>query len=306
VIERDPQEALEHFQQSLDLNQEGVIAAPEDLSLKDSLGNGYSWLGASQLRLGHLEESESAYRDAFEVQSVLHATSDDRRYSEHFGENAYHLGNVHLNQGDIAEAEFFFRKALDVFNELVAYDPENAIWRGDRGISTYHLAELFMSSDRNDAARELLENAIADFEASVSAGSEDLRIVEYLALSERLSALLLANDSIHQAMALSTRAQSRIFNVIDTAIINTRTARNAGIVLETQGRIQFLSGDEPGAIATWNRAFDLLQTHSGLELTQIALERLLVINLQGESAAAQRTFQLANAGFDDPRFRLRP
>jgi tetratricopeptide (TPR) repeat protein len=306
AIERDPQQALEYFQQSLGLNQELVITAPEDLYLMDALGNGYSWVGATQLRLGRLEESEAAYQAAFETQSVLHANSGNRQYSEHFGENVNHLGNVKLNQGDLAEAESLFQKALEVFTDLVAYDPDNAIWRGDRGTSAYHQAELFMSSDRNDAARDLLEQAIADFEESVSADPSDLRIVENLALAERLLALLLTDHSIDRALALSTRAQSRMLDVIDTAVVKTRTARNAGIVAETHGRIQLLSGNEAAAVATWNRAFELLQTRSGLELTELALERLLVIHLHGESAAAQQTTQLADAGFDDPRFRLQP
>jgi hypothetical protein len=77
-------------------------------------------------------------------------------------------------------------------------------------------------------------------------------------------------------------------------------------VAETHGRIQQLSGDEAAAIATWNRALELLQAHRGMELTLLAVERELVVHLQGESAAAQSTVQLEEAGFKDPRFRVHP
>ena len=80
AIERDPQNALGYFQQSLGLNQTLVNAAPDDLYFKDELGNGYSWLGATELVLGHLEESAAAYLSAFEVQSHVRSVWQSPEY----------------------------------------------------------------------------------------------------------------------------------------------------------------------------------------------------------------------------------
>lgn len=303
---RDPQRALEYSQQSVDLNQILLAAAPENLYLRHVLGGGYSWVGKSQLLLGHLEESETAYLTAFEGLAELHATGEDRVYSENYGQNAYHLGDVHLNQGHLTEAELYFGIAFQVFTELVALDPDNAIWRDDLVISARHQAEVLMLADRRTDARDLLEQAIADFKESVSTDSGELGFVASLALAERLLALLLLDDSPEQALELITQAQLRIIDVVDNATVRARVTITAGIVAETYGRILWQSGNEAAAIATWNRALELLQPQSGSELSQLAVARQLVFHLQGESAAALRATRLEEAGFDDPRFRLQP
>ncbi|MGB7453387.1 MAG: hypothetical protein WBM36_14770, partial [Lysobacterales bacterium] len=233
----------------------------------------------------------------------LHDTGENRLFSEHYGQNAYHLGNVHLNQGDIATAEVLFQTALDVFNELTVFDPDNAIWRSDRAISAYHLAWSFMLTDRRNVARDLLEQAIADLDALVAKTPGDLRIVENLALAERLMALLTLDKSIDQSLLLGARAQTRVMQVFNAETVKTRTALNAAIVAETYGRILRKSGDELTAISIWKAALERLSMKDRADLTQAAVKRLLTVHLQGNSAAVEQSKQLEDAGFLDPRYR---
>jgi len=299
----DPQIALRHFQQSTSLDEKLVAADPENLYLKHQLGNGYSWVGAAQLELGHLEESESAYQAALDSLSDLHDTGENRLFTEHYGQNAYHLGNVHMHQGELKEAEFHFRRAIEIFNELEAFDPDNAIWRSDRGISAYHLAELFMLTAREVAAQDQLARALADFEQIVAADPGDFRVVERLALAERLLALTMLDKSVEQALELSDRAQSRMLGILAEETVKTRTILNASIVAETHGRILWRSGNEESAVSTWERALALLTSHDQFRLTQVAVERQIIQHLRGEDTASRQTTQLADAGFKDPRFR---
>lgn len=299
----DPQIALRHFQQSTSLDEKLVAADPENLYLKQQLGNGYSWVGAAQLELGHLEESESAYQAALESLSDLHDTGENRLFTEHYGQNAYHLGNVHMHQGELKEDEFHFRRAIEIFNELEAFDPDNAIWRSDRGISAYHLAELFMLTAREVAAQDQLARALADFEQIVAADPGDFRVVERLALAERLLALTMLDKSVEQALELSDRAQSRMLGILAEETVKTRTILNASIVAETHGRILWRSGNEESAVSTWEHALALLTSHDQFRLTQVAVERQIIQHLRGEETASRQTAQLADAGFKDPRFR---
>jgi tetratricopeptide (TPR) repeat protein len=303
VARRELQRALEYFQRSNDLNEKLVAAAPADLGLKDDLALGYSWVGATQLELGHIEESKKAYLLAFNILLELRGISEHRLYSEHFGELAYLLGNVFLNQGNLTEAVSFFDVALDVFTELVAHDPDNAIWRGDRGVSAYHQAEVLLLNDEHDSAREILEQAIDDFMLSVAADPGDVRAVENLALAERLLALLVIEDSIEEALDLSSRAHSRIGEAIDTGTVKPRTVLSSAIVSETHGRILHQAGEDEAADSTWRQALELLTAKGDSGLVQLAVQKQLVIHLQGEDAAAERAAQLAKAGFNDPRFR---
>lgn len=297
-----PHAALDYFQKSVDLDQGLVAADPENLYLKHQMGNGHSWIGATLLQLGRLEDSEGAYRAAVNILSELHDTGESRLFSEHYGQNAYHLGNVHMHQGELASAETLFVRAFEIFNELKAFDPENSIWHNCRGISAYHLAEVMFLTGRQDVANDLLEQAIADFTELVTTDPGDLRIVENLALAERLMALFTLDKSIDQALVLSTRAYSRVVEMLTKDAIKTRTVLTTGIVAEAHGDVLRKSGDELNAVSTFEYALKLLSSQGQSGLKQVAVEKQILNNLHGDSAASQHTAQLADAGFVDPRF----
>lgn len=298
----DPQAALEYFEKSVTLDEGLVAADPENLYLKHQLGNGYSWVGATLLELGRLEGSKSAYKDAVDSLGALHDTGKSRLFSEHYGQNAYHLGNVQLHLGEVAAAEVLFSRALEVFNELEAFDPENSIWHNCRGISAYHMAEVLSLTGRQEAASGLLERAISDFTELVATDPGDLRIVERLALAERLMALFVLEESIDQALVLSTRAQSRVANMLAMDAVKTRTVLTAGIVAEAHGRVLRKSGDETEAVSAFENALQLLATNGQSGLAQVAVEKQIMHHLHGTDAASQHAVRLADAGFIDPRF----
>lgn len=299
---RNPQAALEYFQKSVALDEGQVAVDPENLYLKHQAGNGYSWVGATLLELGRLQDSKAAYTAAVERLSELHDTGKSRLYSEHYGQNAYHLGNVHLHQGELAAAETLFSRALEVFNELEAFDPENSIWHNCRGISAYHLAELYLLTGRKDAAAELLGLAISDFTALVAIDPGDFRIVEKLALAERLMALFILDDSIDRALELSSRAQSRVEDILSQDAVKARTVLTAGIVAEAHGRVLLEAGDEAAARSTFNQALELLTSQNQSGLAEVAVERQIISHLNGGDAALPLAAKLEEAGFVDPRF----
>lgn len=299
---RKPQIALDYFQKSVALDEGLVAADPENLYLKHQVGNGYSWVGATLLELGRLEDAKLAYQATVSRLSELHDTGKSRLFSEHYGQNSYHLGNVHMHQGELAVAESLFSRALEVFNELEAFDPDNSIWQNCRGISAYHLAEVLLLTGRPESARELLEQAISDFNELVITDAKDLRIIENLALAERLMALHTIEDSINQALTLSSRAQLRVDNMLAEDAIKARTILTAGIVAEAHGRVLRASGDEAIAVSTFKNALELLTSQGQSGLAKVAVERQINSHLQNDAAASQLAAQLAQAGFVDPRF----
>lgn len=299
---RNPQTALDYFQKSVALDEGLVSTDPDNLYLKHQVGNGYSWVGATLLELGRLEDAKLAYQAAVNRLSELHDTGKNRLFSEHYGQNSYHLGNVHMHQGELAVAESLFSRALEVFNELEAFDPDNSIWQNCRGISAYHLAQVLLLTGRPEPARELLEQAISDFNELVTTDAKDLRIIENLALAERLMALHTIDDSINQALTLSSRAQLRVDNMLAEGAIKARTILTAGIVAEAHGRVLRASGDESTAVSTFKNALELLTSQGQSGLAKVAVERQISSHLQNYADASQRATELAQAGFVDPRF----
>ena len=295
--------ALKYFEQSIKINESLVAAAPEDPGLKYELANGYSWLGAALLSLNRLKEGEAAYRTAVEGLKTLHLIGGDMVYSEEYGENLRLLANVHTQQGENSEAESLLKIAREVFDALVKHDPENAIWRGDRGICAYNQAELLQLSGQIGDARKQLDQAATDLARLVGTDPGDTRVVEYLALTERLLALqALDRGEIRQALVLNGRALQRMLKVIDRVTIKSNAALTFGAVAETHGRIQSLAGDEAEAVATWINALDFLLKQSERGLAQLAVEMQIAIHLRQDDVAAERLQRLAETDFADRRF----
>jgi tetratricopeptide (TPR) repeat protein len=299
----DSPAALEYFLDSVAISETLVNSAPEDLDFRYELANGHSWLGATQLQLGQLKNSEEAYRAAVEELAKLHEMGSDPIFSEEYGENLRLLAMVRLHQGETSEAEQLLRKALAVFVVLVEHDPENGIWQGDLGICSYHLAELLDIAGERDSAREQLDQAISVFRLLVATDEEDLRIVEYLALAERLIALRAhADGEIKEALKFSLQAQHRMADAVHTETVKARTVLNFGIIAESHGRIQDLSGDANDARVTWTTALDLFDTQTESSLPQLAVERQLASHLDLDEIASDRKRRLTELSFNDPRF----
>jgi tetratricopeptide (TPR) repeat protein len=299
----DSPAAFEYFQESVAINEALVESAPDDLDFRYELANGYSWLGATRLQLGQLNDSEAAYRAAIDELAALHETGGDPIFSEEFGENLRLLAMVRLHQGQVSDAAEILRRAQNVFAVLVEHDPQNGIWRGDLGICSYHLAEILGIAGESDAARELLDQAISAFGTLVATDEEDWRIVEYLALAERLSASWALDDGkIDDAMTLSTQARQRMTEAIATETVKARTLLNFGIVAETHGRIQRASGNASDATSTWTSALAQLGTQAESSMPQMAVERQLASHLQRDEIVSSRDRRLRELGFDDPRF----
>lgn len=300
---RDPQAALGYFRKSLELDETQVAADPENLYLKHQVGNGYSWVGVTLLELGRLEDSRKAYRTAVDKLSELHDTGKSRLYSEHYGQNTYHLGNLQLHLGDLDAAEALFREALEVFDELHAFDPQNSIWHNCRGISAYHLAEVYLLTGRPQNAHKLLEQSVSDFSQLVAIDPGDLRIVEMLALAERLTALYILEESPDRALQLSARAQLRVAEMLAGDDVKARTVLTAGIVAEAYGRVLRRMGDEPAAVLAFEQALELLRSQERPGLAQVAVQKQMLEHLQDDDAASRLTAQLTESGFVDPRYR---
>ena len=147
-----------------------------------------------------------------------------------------------------------------------------------------------------------LTQALTDFEQLVIKDSSNTRMVEYLALTERLIAYLLLGESTEQARTISSRAHNRMLELTELATVRPRTALNAAIVAETHGRILSASGDTASAQDIWRHALELLELSNDSDLVKLGVQRQLICHLQGDKATLQLDARLVNAGFQDPRF----
>jgi len=297
-----PESALNSFERALNINMELVESAPGDTSLRDELGNSYSWIGLANLQLNQLESSEAAYSSAVASLLELHESGQNRIHSEHFGQNNYLLGNVHLHQGNIEAAKSNFEVALGVFNELIEFDRENVIWLSARGISLFHMAQLQLVLNEPDEVRALLSGAISDFEQSLEFSARDIRVIEYLGLAEQARALLDLGNSPDAALVLSAKGHERLSSSLDLLQLKQRELSSVAEAFMMRGRILEEAGEDVAANATWREALEILDSAEVRDIRHYAIRRQLHRNLQQLDAAAEMDELLAEAGFADPRY----
>lgn len=289
--------ALDYFQKSTSLNEALVTDSPDDVGMRLDLGNGYSWIGAAQLQIGRLQESRDAYQKAVDILTRLDAENDSPLFSENRAQNAYHLGNVLLQQGNTEQAGSMFRLAGALLESLVRHDPDNALWRVDRAINAYHQGELLRVSGKVNAAGEQFERAYDDFMSLLETDPGNTRSAEHLALTER--ALGLINNSPDDISHAHERMRSLISA---TGALQPRTALFAAMVGETYGRVLNERGERSAALATWEEALVLLRRAGNPVLNNLALEHKLLIDLGEVDKARPLRVQLQDAGYGDPRF----
>ena len=244
-----------------------------------------------------MQEGRDAYQKAVDILTTLDAENDSPLFSENRAQNAYHLGNVLLQQGNSEQAGSMFRLAGALLESLVRHDPENALWQVDRAINAYHQGELLRVSGEVDAAGEQFERAYDDFMALLETDPGNTRSAEHLALTER--ALGLINNSPDSISQAHERMQSLISA---TDALQPRTALFAAIVGETYGRVLNERGERSAALATWEEALVLLRKAGNPVLNNLALEHKLLIDLGEVDKAKPLRRQLQDAGYKDPRF----
>ena len=234
----------------------------------------------------------------------MHTEGGNPRHSEEYGENKILLANILLHQGRVAEAETLLDEAYILFNDLVTHDPENAIWLGDRAISALHLAEIGVFGAAGENYGERLDEALSDLTTLVDAEPSDTRLITYLALAERLAALVqLGAGASEAAVDMSRRAYERMRIAMAEQDIKTKTAQGFGIVAEAHGRVLRSDGQADLAASVWIAALDALTSQPTRELPQLAIEMRLAEHLGRERVTEDRNQQLLAAGFADPRFR---
>lgn len=298
----NPEIALEYFRQCLQLNLQLLEMIPGDLPLTNDLGNTYSWLGKANLQLGNLAESERAYNAALNSLLSLHETGENRIYSEHFGQNKYHLGNVSLHLGNVESAEALFSDARVVFDELMKVDPDNGIWRSDRGISAYHQAETSLLLGNQEQANGFLLVALSDFEQLSSKAPSDFRNSENLSLAQQLMAQIQLGQDNNMAMKLSRESFNRINALVKEEDPKPRTVLNFASVAIKHGQLMQAVGNMQLATKVWRTAFELLEASDDQSLLRFAIEQKLrsLLPIVGSDFSGAST--LVEAGFQDPRY----
>jgi tetratricopeptide (TPR) repeat protein len=305
---RRPDEALGHFESGAAIEQRLLIASPDDMDLRFSLAESYSWAGSSLLDLGRLEDGEQAFRRALDLLEALHLKGDSPRHSEEYADVCALLAGVLASRGHTAEAVAQIEESNAVYAALVRHDPSNVEWQRSRLRGARLLGELDLAQRDRDVDPATLQGISDEFRRHADADPSNAWLQQDLALAERLYALsLLQAGRVEAALAVGRLAHERISAVAGRSGRATMR-RNAALIADTYGLLLAATGNPARAAEVWSGALRALAAEpaDSPSLIEQALTARLTARLGRKDAAQQIADHLRQSGYADPRLPLPP
>ncbi|MBI3466708.1 MAG: tetratricopeptide repeat protein, partial [Planctomycetes bacterium] len=234
LVGRD-REAEELAQQALALIRELVRDFPDEPLFRDALAHQLGRMGGFLTMGGRLEEAARFHRDGLALARALVAEFPNRREEPYFPRNVEFnltaLGEIHLQLGELAEAEQAYREVLVIAERLADDNPDEPGHRHGLAARLFVLAELLRETGRLDEAEQLCRRALALLE-KLQQDFPDIVAYQYtLALAE--SAL----GHVHEAAGRRAEAERAFQRSIS---INEKLATGFPEFLSPMGQLAWL------------------------------------------------------------------
>ncbi len=293
--------ALENFRAALEPSKTLLAKNPDDYILVSAVAEAHSWLGSTLIRLHRLAEGREEVAKAIAVMRPLHETGQDSRASADYGRHLTIQADADINMGKVDDARRALEESLRVFNRLREGDPSNTIWlfsalSGE--LSTLSLVPPDEWTAEQHAHRERIESSLRD------ALELDPLDKDYIRLQFRLrqmrNTVLLHEGNPEVALGALRQTEQDWQSASAGKTIPEYSVIQASIG-ELLGNALAATGDVAAARATWQAEADRLDAAPIINLTALAIRRLLAINLGDSERANEIGAQLEAAGYRDPR-----
>lgn len=243
--ERRLEEALASFEQAA-ATFTNIRPRTRDvvLNLNQALGHKASALYA----LGDNASTLTTRRQQLDILGRAPLSNRDREVQEASAVVLAQSGIAHLADGDLEAANRSLRIAVEKWDDLVALDPANSLWQGERNSARMWQAVLLSAADP-DAARKGLTAVIKDQRDLIETSSDwvhKVNLLRMIAFDRALGGRASRSRETVIAEAWSRR---------ETLKTDERAALAAVLISEGD---RLASSDAGRANSIWREAFDLL------------------------------------------------
>ncbi len=247
--------ALESYKKALAIREKLHSDSKENAQIKLDLIQSYSAVGELSQVTGNLPEAFENYQKAFAFYDTLGETNESKRA---LAVLFRHYAKALVLNGKLAEAMENFIKSINVSNELIAANPNDASFKRDLGLANIYYGDaLVASGDLNGAlaaertAYNLLESLISQNNAQSrrEANNAQSRIARVLGrLGDKKGALETALKSLSIDEELLKADPS-----------NSLARRDASIGFYKVAQSYSAVGDVQSAIANFRKAIALCE-----------------------------------------------
>lgn len=297
-----PEIALAYFIEAADVNQPLLVKDPNKISFANNAAEIQSWLGTTHLELKQLDKSKQAYQKGLDAVLPFYKANNGQTAKEQYARLLFQKAEVVIQTDDVAEGNDLLKQSLGIYQQLLETDPSNAAWRFVSLSAGYFEQSILNPRLKIPIDRKQLESLLSQLEdLSVSdPTSSDNNLL--LARTQRLRIIdLIVQNNFSEALSLADKSweQWQMFTAgkSTTPKINLLTV----MLEETVGTAYAAAGQSAKATQHWQHSASILDSKNQKNLAELAVRRLLAINLGQTEKATEIEQQLLQAGYRDPR-----
>lgn len=299
-----PEIALGHFTNAVNINNILLNNDPGNVDLANNAAENLSWLGTTYLELKHLDKSSQAYQQGLDAVLPFYKANKVQSVKEKYARLLFQKAEVVIQTGAVSEGKKLLKQSLGIYQQLLETDSSNAAWRYVSLSVDYFEQSLLNPRLKSPKDSAQLESLLSQFDNLTLSDPTNSDNNLHLARTQRLRIIdLIARNNTPEAVTLADKswAQWQKFTAgkSTTPKINLLTV----MLEETVGTAYGAAGQSAKATQHWQHSASILDAKKQKNLAELAVRRLLAINLGQTEKANEIEKQLLQAGYQDPRMR---
>jgi tetratricopeptide (TPR) repeat protein len=300
--QNNPEAALGHFSKAVNISKAMLKSDPDNIALADNAAENLSWLGTTYLELKQLDKSIQAFQQGLDAVLPFYKANKNQAIKEKYARLLFQKAEVFIQTGAVAEVNDLLKQSLGIYKQLLETDSSNAAWRYTSLSADYLEQSLLNPLLKTPKDSKQLESLLSQFENLTISDPTNSDNKLNLARAQRLRIIdLIAQNNISEATTLANKswAQWQTFTLGKplTPKINLASA----MLEETVGTAYAAAGQGAKAVQHWQHSAAILDAKKQKNLAELAVRRLLAINLGQTEKAKEIEQQLLQAGYKDPR-----
>jgi tetratricopeptide (TPR) repeat protein len=302
LAQNNPEAALGYYSKAANINKTLLINDPDNVDVANNVTETLSWLGTTYIELKQLDKGSQAYQQGLDALLPFYKANKDQSVKERYARLLFQKAEAVIQTGAVAEGNDLLKQSLGIWQQLLETDSSNANWRQVSLFVDHFEQSLLNPRLRTPVTRKQLESLLSQFESLTVSDptSSDNNI--YLARTQRLRIIdLVVGNNIPEALKLADQSWSHWQKFIAGKSPTPKINLVSVMLEETVGTAYAAAGQNAEAIQHWQHSAAVLDAKKQKNLAELAVRRLLAINLGQTEKAKDIEKQLLQAGFRDPR-----
>ncbi len=283
----DTEGALKSYKKSLELREKLFAADPNNQDLQHELANSLQGVGDMLYTVGTLKEGLSYYEKTLAIRAKLNAGEPNNlKYREGLAETYTRLGDIkglegYPNLGDTLGSLKYYKKAVEIGENLVKTQPENPSFKSSLAIWKTSLGMLQSTTGDNRSAIENGQNAVKMFKELIAANPDNSQYQTNLLLTYNFIRFPLTEEMrFEEATEMLLEAIESLNQQIKVDPKNAFAKRAISVSFNSLGKIQTASGNYSEAIKNHQKSLEIVEKLVETDKESVENRRDLALTLE--------------------------